>query len=60
MEKVEERCLRWVFRLDRKTSLFNKREEVQREKLRESAGKRAWEFEENLKEGRESELARQY
>lgn len=46
--------MRWVFGLDRRTSLFNKREKVQRKKLKESAGKRAWEFEESLEEGRGS------
>jgi len=34
------------------------REELQRDKMRVSAGKRAWEFEERLAEERGSELAR--
>ena len=33
------------------------REEVQRDMLRTGAGKRAWKFEEKLKEGRGGELA---
>ena len=33
------------------------REEAQRDKLRMRAGKRAWKFEEKLKEGRGGELA---
>ena len=33
------------------------REEAQRDKLRTRAGKRAWNFEEKLKEGRGGELA---
>lgn len=58
MEKVEERYLRWIFLLDRKAPGYLVREEIQREKLRERAGKRTWEFEKRLEESKGSKLAR--
>lgn len=58
MEKVEERYLRWIFGLDRRVPGYLVREEIQREKLRERAGKRTWEFEKRLEEGKGSKLAR--
>jgi len=58
MEKLEERYLRWVFVLDRRTPGYLVREEIKREKLRERAGKRAWGFEKRLEEGKGSKLAR--
>lgn len=39
MEKLEERYLRWIFGLDRRTPGYMVREEIKRGKLRERAGK---------------------
>jgi len=58
MEKIEERYIRWVFGLDRRTSGYMIKEEIQRGKLKERAGKRAWGFEKRLEEGKGSKLAR--
>lgn len=49
MEKLEERYLSWTFGLDRSTPGYMLREEVKRGKLRERAGKRAWDFEKRSK-----------
>ncbi|KYN17771.1 hypothetical protein ALC57_09941, partial [Trachymyrmex cornetzi] len=50
--------LRWVLGVERGTPGYMVREELQREKLRVKAGKRAWAFEEKLKGGGGGELAR--
>lgn len=57
IERVGERYLRWILRVERRTPRYLMREELQREKLRERAGKRAWEYEKRLEEGRGGELA---
>lgn len=58
MERLEEKYLRWVFGLDSRTPGYLIREEVERDKLRERAGRRAWRFERRLEEGKGSKLAR--
>lgn len=58
MEKMEERYLKWVLGMDRRTREYLVREKLQRDKLRETAGRRAWGYERRLEEGKESELAR--
>jgi len=61
IEKLEEyigRYMRWVMGLERRTPGYLIREEIKRGKLREGAGRRAWRFEERLKEGKGSELTR--
>lgn len=58
VEEIEERYLRWMLGVDRKTPSYMIREELQREKLKGRAGRRAWNFEERLKEARGDELAR--
>lgn len=58
IESLEERYLRWLFGVEAKTPGYLIREEIQREKLRGKAGRRAW-FERRLVEGGESELARE-
>lgn len=52
VEKIEERYLRWVLGVDWRTPAYMIREEVQRDKLRVRTGKRAWNFEKRLEEGR--------
>jgi len=59
VERIEERYLRWVLGVDPRTPVYMIREELQREKLRTRAGRRAWSFEKRLEEGRGSELARE-
>lgn len=58
MEKMEERYLKWVLGMDRRTREYLVREKLQRDKLRERAGRRAWGYERRLQEGKGSELAR--
>lgn len=58
IEGLEERYLRWLLGVDRWTPGYLLREELQREKLRVRAGRRAWGFERRLEEGRGSGLAR--
>jgi len=58
MERVQERYLRWLLGVNWRTPGYMIREELQREKLRTRAGRRAWKFEERLAEGRGSELTR--
>lgn len=41
MEKLEERYLRWVLKMDRRTLDYLVREELQKEKLKKRAGRRA-------------------
>lgn len=50
--------MRWVLDVNRKAPEYMVREKLQREKLRENAGRRAWEFKKRLEEGKGSELAR--
>lgn len=58
MEKMEERYLKWVLGMDRRTREYLVREKLQRDKLRERAGRRAWGYKRRLEEGKGSELAR--
>lgn len=58
MDRLEERYLRWVLRVDGRTPGYLEREELQRESLRGTVGRRAWEFEKKLSEGGGSGLAR--
>ncbi|XP_067203031.1 uncharacterized protein [Linepithema humile] len=58
MKKLEERYLKWVLGVDGRTPGYMVREELKREKLRGRAGKRAWEFERRLEEGKGSDLAK--
>lgn len=44
--------------VNRRTPEYMVREKLQGEKLRDNAGKRAWEFKKRLEEGNGSELAR--
>jgi len=59
VERLEERYLNWVLGVEAKTPRYMVREELQREKLRSRAGRRAWGFEKRLEEGRGSALARE-
>jgi len=58
IERMQERYLRWMMGVSWRTPGYMIREELQRDKLRVRAGRRAWGFEERLAEGRGSELAR--
>jgi hypothetical protein len=58
MERMQERYLKWMMGVSWRTPGYMIREELQRDKLRGRAGRRAWGFEERLAEGRGSELAR--
>lgn len=49
---------KWVLGMDRRTREYLVREKLQRDKLRERAGRRAWGYERRLQEGKGSELAR--
>lgn len=58
IERLEERYMKWVLGLERRTPRYMVREEIKREKLSERARKRTWGFEERLREGKGSELTR--
>lgn len=58
MEKLKKRYLRWVMGLNSRTPKYIVMEELQKGKLRERAGSRAWRFERRLREGRREKLAR--
>ncbi|XP_068994227.1 trichohyalin-like [Neodiprion pinetum] len=58
VEAVQDRFLRWTLGVDGRTPGYLVREELQREKLRIRAGRRAWNFERKLERGEGSELAR--
>lgn len=51
LEKLEERYLRWVLGVERRTSGYLVREKLQREQLRVKVGKRAWGYEKRLEQG---------
>lgn len=57
---MEERLMRWVLRVERRTPEYIEREEMQREKQTGITGRRAWGFEERLESGKESDIARNY
>lgn len=58
MDKIKESYIRWVFELDRRTPKYWTRQKIQKEKLRERAGKKTWGFEKRLEEGKRSDLVR--
>lgn len=58
MESLQERYLRWVLGVEGRTPGYLVREELQREKLRSRAGKRACKYEQRLLEGGGSLWAR--
>lgn len=58
MERLEESFISWVLGVERSTPGYMVREEIQREKKRGKAGRRAWNFEERLRQGRGSDIAR--
>lgn len=58
MERLADRYLRWVFGVDNKIPRYMVREELQREKVRERAGARAWGFEKKMVKGKGSRLAK--
>lgn len=49
---LEEKYLRWIMGVEGRIPGYLLREEMQREKLCGRAGRRAWGFEERLKEGK--------
>lgn len=51
IERLEERYMKWVLELERRTPGYMIREEIKRGKLKERAGRRAWGFEKRLGEG---------
>jgi len=57
VERLQERFIRWVMGVEGRTPGYMVREEIQRGKMRGRAGRRAWEFEERMAEGRGSTLA---
>jgi len=56
IERIEERYLRWLLGMERRTPGYMVREELKRDKLRGRAGRRAWGFEKRLEEGRGGSL----
>ncbi|KAL6421076.1 hypothetical protein ACFW04_013600 [Cataglyphis niger] len=58
LEKLQERYLRWVLRMEWGIPGYMVREELQREKIRGRARRRAQGFEKKLEEGRGSGIAR--
>jgi len=60
IERVQERYMRWLMGVGWRVPGYLIREELQREKLRVRAGRRAWRMEERLAEGKGSGMARRY
>ncbi|KMQ88327.1 hypothetical protein RF55_12211 [Lasius niger] len=58
VEKVEERFLKWLLGVDRRTPGYMVREELKRDKLRSRAARRAWNFEIRLEKGKGGRLAK--
>jgi len=58
LERMKERYMRWLLGIEGKTPGYLVREEMHREKLCVRAGRRAWEYERRLREGKGSEIAR--
>jgi hypothetical protein len=52
VERLGERYLRWVLGVNARTPGYLVREELQREKMRSRAGRRAWLFEKKLEGGK--------
>ena len=57
-ERVEEKYLRWTLGVNWRTPEYLVREELQRDKLRSRMGRRAWNYEKKLEEGKGEGLAR--
>lgn len=57
LEKLEK-YLRWTLGMEGRTPWYLIREELQRDKLCGRAARRAWGFEDRLREGKGSDLAR--
>jgi len=60
MERMQERYIRWILGVNWRTPGYMVREETQRDLLRLRAGISAWGFEDRLKRGEGSKLARSY
>lgn len=59
MDRIErERYLRWLLGVEGRMPGYLIREELQREKLRIRAGRKAWGWEKRMREGKGSEIAR--
>jgi len=58
MERLQERYMKWVVGVERRTPGYLVREELQREKLRSRARTRIWNFEERLIGGGGEEISR--
>lgn len=58
IERIQEKYIRWILGLDWRTPGYIVTGEGKREKLRTKAGRRAMKYEEKLREGKGSELAR--
>ncbi|KMQ85710.1 hypothetical protein RF55_15573 [Lasius niger] len=60
IERVKEKFLRWILGVDWRTPWYMIREEMQRDKLRGRAARRASNFEKELEEGKRGGLTRKY
>ena len=58
VKRIQEKYLRWIFGLNWRTPGYMVRDELEREKMRTRASKRAWKFERKLEEGRGGGIAR--
>src|SRR5580765_890313 len=58
IEGVHERYMKWTLGLNWRTPGYMVREEIGREMMRGRAGKRAWNFEKRLEEGKGGEKAK--
>lgn len=58
IERVEEKILRWILGVDWRTPWYMITEEMQRDKLKGRAARRAWNFEKKLEEGKGGGLTR--
>jgi len=59
VERLEERFLKWILGVDGRKPSYMVREELQRDKLRGRAGRKARTFEKRMEEGGGSELGRE-
>jgi len=57
IERLHERFLRWILGVEKRTPGYLVREEMQREMMRSRAGRRAWNMEKRLEEGRGNRIA---
>lgn len=58
IKRIEERYLSWPLGIEGRMPGYLVREELQREKLRIRAGRKAWGWEKRMREGKGSEIAR--